>query len=161
MVSSNRIDKGKIGLVGGVNTYAYVRNNPVNWVDPFGLTQEDVNWGQEVLRSLHPEYFDPNANVNFGDVDPGESGGTSFFGKEITLSKEYSGPLDEDQQIQLLETLAHEYQHSNDSLETRLRTNIEDLLGVKGRHYEIYKNALNLSREAYRRMVDREIGTCP
>jgi RHS repeat-associated protein len=26
-----------IGLEGGINPYVYVRNNPINWVDPFGL----------------------------------------------------------------------------------------------------------------------------
>jgi RHS repeat-associated protein len=154
------IESDPIGLAGGVNTYAYVNSNPLNWVDPFGLTQEDVNWAQEVLRGLHPEYYDPNANVNFGDT-PGDFGRTSFFGKEITLSKEFSEPLNEDQQVKLLETLAHEYQHSNDVLGTRVRTRIEDLLGIKGRHDEIYKNSLRLLHEAYRRMIDREVGTCP
>ncbi len=30
-----------IGLDGGVNLYAYVQNNPVNWVDPYGLSYLD------------------------------------------------------------------------------------------------------------------------
>ncbi|MGH9832577.1 MAG: RHS repeat-associated core domain-containing protein, partial [Blastocatellia bacterium] len=34
------ISEDPIGFDGGVNFYAYVRNNPVNWVDPFGLQSE-------------------------------------------------------------------------------------------------------------------------
>lgn len=31
------ISEDPIGLAGGLNFYAYVQNNPVNWVDPWGL----------------------------------------------------------------------------------------------------------------------------
>jgi RHS repeat-associated protein len=30
-----------------LNPYAYVLNNPVNWVDPFGLQEGDIKWGPE------------------------------------------------------------------------------------------------------------------
>ncbi len=38
------ISEDPLGLAGGVNSYAYVRNNPVNRKDPFGLYEIDVHY---------------------------------------------------------------------------------------------------------------------
>jgi len=33
------ITSDPIGLAGGVNTYTYVENDPINWIDPLGLVK--------------------------------------------------------------------------------------------------------------------------
>jgi RHS repeat-associated protein len=44
------IESDPIGLKGGVNTYTYVRNNPVNAIDPTGLTEEQI---ADMLNLIH------------------------------------------------------------------------------------------------------------
>jgi len=37
------ISEDPIGFQGGVNWYAYVNNNPLRWIDPAGLDEDDLN----------------------------------------------------------------------------------------------------------------------
>jgi RHS repeat-associated protein len=45
-VMGRYIEKDPIGLRGGMNPYWYVQNNPVNWIDPFGLQRSNSDKGQ-------------------------------------------------------------------------------------------------------------------
>jgi RHS repeat-associated protein len=73
-----------IGYAGGdVNMYAYVANNPVNWVDPTGLCPGDKkkcienflrqNYGDFVANTLVPQFSAISIVTNFADYAKGSA----------------------------------------------------------------------------------------
>jgi RHS repeat-associated protein len=67
-----------IGMQGGINLYAYVRNDPVNLVDPSGLSCTVTNYSWYTLGG---EYIEP-AGVEFDGCDPTTSAQPPAFYNE-------------------------------------------------------------------------------
>jgi len=48
------LSRDPIGESGGINLYGYVANNPINWVDPDGLSSESPSGGQKNPTPITP-----------------------------------------------------------------------------------------------------------
>ena len=76
------------GLAGGVNSYAYAFDDPVNWSDPTGLCPVSLyNWNTG-------QYIGPGIDADPGTVMEGTDGNLYVCGKDGAWSLGAEGPFD-------------------------------------------------------------------
>jgi hypothetical protein len=111
-------------LLGGINTYAYVCGNPLGALDPFGLTQCDIDAAYAVATRDNPDMKfgagppkvdipdAPGANLAESQlINQGTQ--TNIPGRDgyIHLNQLYLGTLNQATVADLLDTIIHEGLH--------------------------------------------------
>ncbi|OXU15454.1 RHS repeat-associated core domain-containing protein [Sedimentisphaera salicampi] len=54
---------GPLGYIDTINPYTYCANNPINWIDPWGL----FSWGN-FAEAVFDTLFTPERTRNFGEI---------------------------------------------------------------------------------------------
>jgi RHS repeat-associated protein len=108
--SGRYLQSDPIGLAGGVNTYAYVGGNPVSFVDPLGLTQEDIDCLFALAKEREMDLKFPN-ELQVKDLGGGTVGYTNYFTRTITVDDRYLEVLSPAQRVDLYDTIVHEGLH--------------------------------------------------
>jgi len=105
-----------VGLYGGLNTYSYVGNNPMGWIDPYGLCKQDV----ENVRKWIEDHIgiEQSENWEFGDATEGGKFPTSDayyhwrpWRETTVVDNKYKKTLTVGDMMQLVETMVHESLH--------------------------------------------------
>jgi uncharacterized protein RhaS with RHS repeats len=126
-----------IGIAGGPNLYAYVGGNPLRFVDPLGLTEQDITLMRQLadVTQLDLNVGDKIFTKDLGhDIYGGEVlGYTDPLSKNIWVDDKYLGCLTCQELEELYETITHEAIH---------RTGPRwDMLRRPSRHQDIYDEA--------------------
>lgn len=84
------------GLRGGLNLYRYVRN-PVNWVDPFGLTEDDACLAKKAEEDAKRDMRADDRNLSAHDKEFYGGDGTIYLvpGSGTPSGKPYVGSADD------------------------------------------------------------------
>jgi len=129
-----------IGLNGGWNTYVYVGGNPLKFIDPFGLTRDDINTITEQVAADNP---DLNVDPYTGTLPMigGGDGVTSPLTEEVYINSDYlDSNLSKRELVDLERVIIHENLH-------RDRGRV-DMIKRPRKHKDIYDEAKDRQENA-------------
>ncbi len=154
-----------IGLSGEINLYIYVLNNPLRYLDPLGLFEEDVTRMRNYIRQKYPQYYNKNSKIIYKKTR-NDQAYTKLSGTIVIPRKYLDNPLICLDQQDLFMHLVHEYQHANDmeNVDYVVRSiyALDMYLQVKGfegwwkgRHQEIYDIAAETEIESHQEICSQ------
>jgi RHS repeat-associated protein len=95
---------------GDLNLYVYVKNDPVQYVDPLGLSRYDVQVATEIIRENYLD-LDVPVDVSFDNIQ--SNGETTILDGDVILNRSYLDPLNDTEAGLMMEALMHEILHHN------------------------------------------------
>jgi RHS repeat-associated protein len=107
------ISEDPIGLLGGINLYAYVRNRPTRYIDQMGLDWRDV---LIIIGDIEKRYNlkGPSSVVFTPDLNSETYAKADRWRNEILLhSEDFCKQLDKNAFEELYQTIYHEMRHLN------------------------------------------------
>lgn len=133
---------------GDANLFGYVANDPINFIDPTGLTQKDLDLAIAWLRRNQPQLFvtvNPEfKNMSFSDATvDGHTFSDSLIGIDFAKLDTKCG---EQRTAAYINTLAHEIQHAIDLKQMGYIGTIYKSL-TSNRHDDIIWNASGIENQ--------------
>ncbi len=171
---------GNVGEGQSLNRFAFVSGNPIKYIDPFGLAQQDLDRAISIVKFFIPCVYNSQATITFGKtfnpfqpwhwiyrIQGGHIDGYTIDENTIIISDNFSQPyhikgentpaLTRQSLEDLLKAVIHEYQHSLD-YQLFLKSEYSMFIDFSGRHGQIYLVSEILSRilRKYMFMTDEE-----
>ncbi len=132
-------------------------NDPVNAIDPTGLTQCDIDRTLDRIRGTFPDLvIPPNLDFDLFE-DPFTQAAAPIDGQSIIFATKFLGKLSDSRAALLVEVLIHEAIHQTPTLEQQLNpTNNPD------DHPDVYKEAHRRAEELLNKLKKKgEKCQCP
>ena len=154
--------KDPIGFAGGdTNLYAYVGGDPMSYIDPSGLSPEELAAAMSWIKANHPELLTGLKYVNAFDVSiptilPGGPVGMALPFNTVLVDTDRAGGNNEGalRQAGIVSTLAHELMHLQDGF--------WNTISGRGRgHPKIEKSELNIGLDYLNSIREKKGLTCP
>ena len=140
VVSARWTSKDPIELFGGINTFGYSSNNPIDFLDINGLTESQIQCVCDLARNENKDLPIPFEKYNIRDLGDDVLGNYDSETDEINISNRYKEILNLNQLIDLFNTWVHEGIHRrNHKKDPYGITDLEPREHVEGD--KIYKEA--------------------